>query len=695
MIRINTNITALIANNNAKKVDNNLLKTLERLSTGMRINSASDDPAGLIASENLKMEISGTRQSIENAQRASNMVSTAEAALNEISDMLIDIKQLILESANSGSSSEEQLEANQRQIDSYLKTLNRIGMSTEFDGIKLLDGSRDYTVSGLLHPAATNVTDALSATFTSAFSITGITMKNAYKGMNLGSYDLDVNFLVSGVQAHYTWSGTADFINTSNNGDSAALQITGYKGTASVDFSGGLAGVTDIVNGINTVKDTTGVSAGISAGNLVFSSTNYGSDAFVSVTGVKPSEITWTPDAYFFSGAPLGEAGITITGNDGQHSYFAGYTNASELATMINNDAAITGVMARVDGSDMVIYSADQNGSASISVNKFATYLNDGSFANGSPASYNWNTVSDYISVLADSDGSLNIRGINGSVTISLSSGTWTEAALATEINNHTGSTGVTASGGAGTLTLTSTDGSGANFVFADATDSFSDSATPLSYEAAGTGHAIGYSDANFVTSGSELFEITAITLSSFDGIIADGSGETQQFYAATRASATLSGSNLTGTGGMEFGIDSTVQNSNDAILGLPEINTTNLGNSEYGTLNDLFSNNSSSMQTGKFNTAINVVDTAIKQISNLRGRLGSFKKYTIDSTIRTQTVKLENLASAESTILDADFAQEISELTRAQILKQNGIFIQQAINIRNYTALKLLESIS
>ncbi len=694
MTRINTNINALIANNNAAKVDNNLQKTLERLSTGLRINSASDDPAGLIASESLKSEIAGTKQSIENAERASNMISTAEAALAEISDMLIDIKQLILESASSGSISDEQLEANQMQIDSYLQTINRIGLSTEYNGIKLLNGDQDYSVSGQLHFAATDVTDALSATFTSAFSITGIKINNGYNGMNLGNYDLDVNFLVSGVQAHYTWSSTADFINTSNNGDNAALTITGHKGTASVDFSGGLAGMANIVNGINGVKETTGVSAGISGGNLVFSSTNFGSDAFVSVTGIEPAEITWTPDAYFFSGAPVGDAGITITGNDGQHSYFAGYTNANELATMINNDAAITGVMARVDGSDMIIYSADQNGSANISVSKFATYLDNGSFANGSAASYAWNSVSDYIGVLADSDGELNVRGINGSVTINLSSGTWTEAALAAEINNHTGSTGVTASSGSGTLTLTSTDGSGANFVFANATDSFSDTITAQSYSAAGTGYAIGYSGADYITSGSEMFDIAEITLSGFDGIIADGAGETQQFYAATRASASLNGSNLTGSGGMEFNIDSSVPNSIDSICGIPEISTTNLGNSEYGTLNDLLSGNSSSMKEGKFNTATNIVDTAAKQINNLRGRLGTFKKYTLETTIRSQRNKLENLVSAESAIFDADFAKEISELTRNQILKQSGIFIQQVINMQHNNVLKLLESI-
>ena len=694
MTRINTNISALIANNNANKVENSLNKTLERLATGMRINRASDDPAGLIASENLRAEIAGTKQAIDNIQLASNMVSTAEAALSEISDMLIDIKELILESANNGAMSDEQMEANQLQIDSYLETINRIGQSTEFNGLKLLDGTQDYSISGLLHHASTNVTDALSATFTSAFSISNVKMKNGYYDMYLGSYDLDINFLVSGVQAHYTWSTTADFINTSNNGDNASLKISGHKGTTTVDLSGGLGSAADIVNGINNVKDITGVSAGISGGNLVFSSTNYGSDAFVSVAGIEPAEITWTPDSYFFSGAPIGDAGLTISGNDGQHSYFSGFTNINELQTLINNDAAATGVMARVSGSDLVIYSADQNGSANISVSKNATYLNNGNFANGTPASYSWNTIADYISVLADSDGELNIRGINGSTTISLSSGTWTEASIAAEINNNTGATGVTASSGAGTITLTSTDGSGANFVYANATDNFTESVTVQTYNAAGTGHAIGYENASFTSSGSEMLKITDITLSSYNGIIVDGSGDTQQFYAITQASASLNNAGQGGSGGAQFNTSSKVPGMYDTILGIPEISTTNLGNSEYGSLNELSTGNSKSIKEGKFYTASNIVDTAINQVSKLRGRLGAFQKYTLESTMRSERVKLENIMSAESTIRDTDFATEVSKLTRNQILQQSGVLIRNALNFNNQIVLKLLENI-
>lgn len=691
MIRINTSINSLIAQHNAASVNNSLQKSLERLSSGLRINCAYDDPAGLIASENLNAEIAGTKQSIVNAQRASAVANVAEASLSEISDILINLKQLIHETANSGSLSEDERQANQQQIDSYINTIDRIGKTTSFNGFKLLDGSQDYTLSGSGHTGSTNVSDAVNASFTSAFTIENISFKNSYYQQNLNSYDLNVNFLVSGVQAHYTWSTVSDFIDTSNNGNRAALVISGYKGQATVDFSGGLANAGAIVAGVNAVTNSTGVSAGLSGANLVFSSSNYGADAFISVTGIEPAEIVFTPDNYLLSGAASGDAGVTITGNDGTHSYYSGYSNSVELTNLINADSGITGVLARLSGSDMIIYSADQNDNAFISVNKYATYLQNGAFANGSAASFNWNTVNDYLSVLNDSSGSLNVKGVGGNVNISLASGSWTVASLASEINNYTGSTGVTALAGAGAITFTSTTAVGPNFVYVEATDSFSDTVEVRAFSATGSGTAIGYNGAEFESSGSQWNEVTALTLSNYNGILVDGSGETQQFYDYTSVSASAP-SSCRGSGGMEFNLNSSVEPEYDIILGLPEVSSTNLGNDRYGTLYNLKSGGETSLASGKYIQAANAVDVAIDQVAGLRGRIGAFQKYTIDSTVRSQAVRLEKLTSARSAIVDTDFAKEIANLNRQMILQQANYFIMSAIKVQQQSVLKLLE---
>ncbi|MBN2844073.1 MAG: hypothetical protein JXM68_13380, partial [Sedimentisphaerales bacterium] len=599
--------------------------------------------------------------------------------------------QLIHESANTGAISEQERQANQQEIDSLLASIDRVGQSSSFNSIKLLDGTKDYTITGQGHVGSAKVTDALGATFTSGFNVGEITLKNSYYQQNLASYDLDVNFMVSGVQAHYTWSTQSDFIDASNNGRKASLVISGYKGRTTVNFSGG-TDTAAIVAGIVAQKAVTGVSAGLSGGHIVFSSTNFGADAFVSVQGIEPAEVVWTPDSYFFNGAPLGEAGLTLGGLDGDHSYYAGFTNANELAALINADTGITGVAARLSGADMVFYSADQGGAPFISVQKFATYYSDGNFANGSAASVTWNSVSDYLGVLAQSNGSLNVKGVNGNVDISLASGTWTEASLADEINSHTAATGVVASAGAGSVTFTSTTGAGPNFVFVEATDSFSETVQTETFSAAGSGHAIGFNGADFVTSDSDWNDVTDITLSNYIGLMVDGSGESQQFSAATRATINATGQ-YNGSGGMEFALDSYVQSQSDVVLGLPEINTSNMGSNNLGKLNSLKSGGDNALSTGNYINAASVVGIAVKQVASLRGRIGAFTKYTVESTIRVQQTRLENITSARSAILDTDFATEIANMTRQQILKQSGLFMLQAANAKNQSVLQLLQN--
>src|ERR1041385_1578181 len=95
MARINTNISALMAQRGLAKSQKNLSDTLERLSSGLKINRGADDPAGLIASENLRSEISGINQAISNASRASNVIATAEGSLNEVASLLLNIKNLV------------------------------------------------------------------------------------------------------------------------------------------------------------------------------------------------------------------------------------------------------------------------------------------------------------------------------------------------------------------------------------------------------------------------------------------------------------------------------------------------------------------------------------------------------------------------------------------------------------------------
>ncbi|MBT4432704.1 MAG: flagellin, partial [Nitrospinaceae bacterium] len=117
-LRINQNIAALNAARNLRSTDAAMSKSLERLSSGFRINRAADDPAGLIISENLRAQIAGLGQAVKNSSNAVNVVRTAEAALDEVLKQLRAIRTLALDALNTGSSDAIARAADQTQIDS-------------------------------------------------------------------------------------------------------------------------------------------------------------------------------------------------------------------------------------------------------------------------------------------------------------------------------------------------------------------------------------------------------------------------------------------------------------------------------------------------------------------------------------------------------------------------------------------------
>src|SRR3954470_10192144 len=157
MSRINTNVSSLIAQRVFRRNSDQLNKSLERLSTGLKINTGADNPAGLIASENLRSEKAGITQAIDKDRRASNIVGTAEGGLGEVSGLLTQLQSLVSQTANSGGLSKEEKDANQLQVDSILNTINRISQSTAFQGTKLLNGNYDYQTSGVTSTSFDNV----------------------------------------------------------------------------------------------------------------------------------------------------------------------------------------------------------------------------------------------------------------------------------------------------------------------------------------------------------------------------------------------------------------------------------------------------------------------------------------------------------------------------------------------------------
>src|SRR5690554_5477062 len=257
MSRINTNISSLQARNRLSRNQTDLSTRLQRLSSGLRINSGKDAPAGLIASETLRSEIGGIRQAIDNSQRANNVISTAEGALSEVSALLLEIQSLTNEAANSGALSPQEIQANQLQVDAILNSVNRIANTTQFNGVKLLNGSLDYTTSGMA---------------TSAISVAQI---HSAQLPDDGSVNVTVTVTASAELGELTFSGA-------NVGASAVtLEVAGNRGTEQLTFAGGTA-TSSVALAVNALEEATGVSAYVNGGDLVFNSTAFGSDEFVS-----------------------------------------------------------------------------------------------------------------------------------------------------------------------------------------------------------------------------------------------------------------------------------------------------------------------------------------------------------------------------------------------------------------------------
>jgi flagellin len=147
MTRINTNVGSLIAQKTLARSNTQLQESLTRLSTGLRINVGKDDPAGLIASEVLRSDIISVQRAITNSERANQIIATADSALGQVSSLLNDVRGLVSEAANTGALSDEQIAANQLQVDSSLEAIDRIAQTTSFQGRRLLDGSLDFITS--------------------------------------------------------------------------------------------------------------------------------------------------------------------------------------------------------------------------------------------------------------------------------------------------------------------------------------------------------------------------------------------------------------------------------------------------------------------------------------------------------------------------------------------------------------------
>ena len=308
MGRINTNIPSLQAIHRLSRNNTELATRLQRLSTGLRINTGKDAPAGLIASETLRSEINGINQAIDNSQRANNVVNTAEGALGEVSSLLLEIQALTNEAANTGALSQQEIQANQLQVDAILNSINRIANTTQFNGVKLLNGSLDYTTSGVDGAAI------------------DIIQVNAAKLPDNGSVNITVQV------ANSAEVGTLTFTASGIGATPTTIEVAGNTGSEQLSFAAS-AHNSAIAVAINQLKESTGVSASVIAGGqLGLYSTQFGSKQFVSVKTISGT---------FMDGKDFGDnAVVSINGSQAEVDGLVASVRTGELDVTLTLDRA-------------------------------------------------------------------------------------------------------------------------------------------------------------------------------------------------------------------------------------------------------------------------------------------------------------------------------------------------------------------
>jgi flagellin len=250
-MRINQNIMAMDAYRNLSSTQDAMQSSLEKLSSGYRINKAADDASGLVVSQALRAQISGLNQATQNAQDGVSVVQTADGALGTVHDILNRMRDLVIQSANTASSDATARQAAQNEIAQLRSEIDRIAGTTSFGSTKLLDGT-----FGDQPARAVTV-------------LTGTNAGVAVGGANTATFDLTVD-AGSGASTSVTITAT-----TGTYATAASLQ-TDLQGGVSAALGAGFTGavtvnVTDLGSGVwsvNFVRSSSANTAGITFGNV-------------------------------------------------------------------------------------------------------------------------------------------------------------------------------------------------------------------------------------------------------------------------------------------------------------------------------------------------------------------------------------------------------------------------------------------
>lgn len=346
-LTITNNVSSLNAQHNLTRASGSVAKSVERLSSGLKVNRGADGPAALVISEKQRAQIAGLRQAIDNSEKAVSLVQTAEGALNEINSLLVKVRSLALDSANAGVNDSDALAANQSEIDNALDTISRIANNTQFGTKKLLNGDAGITGS----------TNNSSVTFVSGSENT-----------KEGSHSVTVTKV--GERATLTAAPAA----TTPLAQDEVLTVNDVN----INLSSGLTQA-QVVDRVNEFTSETGVVAEISGGATRLYTTDFGSDASIDVvSNVAPAAgssgfaTTLTSDVGDNIEATVG--GVAVVGSGNSLTATSGVVDGLTIEVGASaTDATLTDTGAlgsvTVDNNSLVFQiGANQSQTASVAI---------------------------------------------------------------------------------------------------------------------------------------------------------------------------------------------------------------------------------------------------------------------------------------------------------------------------------------
>jgi flagellin len=690
---INTNLSSLNAQRRLTSTSNMLGRSFERLSSGLRINGAKDDAAGLAITNRITAQVRGLNQAVRNSNDGISLAQTAEGALNETTNILQRMRELSVQSANDTNNTADR-QSLQAEIAQLKDELDRIATTTNFNGNKLLDGSflaREIQVGA-------NVGETLSVSVASAST------KDLARQARYPSSRTNANFVSSGQLTGFMVNGTTvrDTVNADDTTSTVLNSSSAIAKAAAINDS-------SITTGVRAIVGETTIT-----GNAPISTVALDEDTFITINDQKIS-------------------GFDVESNDATNT----------LVDAINTHTTGTGVVASLtEGGALNLTAADgRNISLKVSESSLATALgidtaNVATFTGSASVNLSLSDqVADqqtftFAGLSAGNAASYSEGGLSTAIDINGTNINVVSGDFEQDIVDKINASGAQAGGQAISATLSA----GGDIVLsASGTTSTIDvSITAGSINAfSGISGAVSSSTAslssNFeTTSAASTLTIDGNQFTIGAGLTAAGVEATlnSQFGAGSVLSASVTGNTLTitttSTDNTTFAVSSSLA---DISSGSAAVTRDNFIATGVLTLqsNSLFElgdgtgvNDASAQQIGFVNDgvyginsehsvatvditsregavkALDTIDLAIENVSAQRATLGALQN-RLDSTINNLSTTSENLSASRSRIMDADFAAETAMLSRNQIIQQASVSILAQANQQPQLALSLL----